>query len=57
MQSLFDQAPNYEQALQGGEDARHLWNALEVWRGTDPEGYFGVLGLWAEKRMKEVRVG
>ncbi|TVY33320.1 hypothetical protein LOCC1_G008119 [Lachnellula occidentalis] len=53
---LFDQAPDYERAIQAGKDARHLWFALREWRGDDSEGYFGDLGLWAEKRMEELRV-
>jgi hypothetical protein len=27
-QVLFDEAPNYERAIQAGKDARHLWFAL-----------------------------
>jgi hypothetical protein len=53
-QALFHQAPNYERAIQAGKDARHLWFALREWRGDDPEGYFGDLGAWAERRMKEL---
>jgi hypothetical protein len=55
-QALFDQAPSYERAIQAGKDARHLWFALRDWRGDDPEGYFGDLGAWAERRMKELGV-
>ena len=51
-QALFDQAPNYEHAVQAGKDARHLWYALRDWRDEDPEVYFGDLGAWAERRMK-----
>ncbi|EJT79705.1 hypothetical protein GGTG_04789 [Gaeumannomyces tritici R3-111a-1] len=53
-QALFNQAPNYERAIQAGKDARHLWFALREWRGEDPEGYFGSLGNWAEMRMREL---
>ncbi|KAL8346133.1 hypothetical protein RB598_000167 [Gaeumannomyces tritici] len=53
-QALFNQAPNYERAIQAGKDARHLWFALREWRGEDPEGYFGNLGNWAEMRMREL---
>lgn len=56
VQALFNQAPNYERAIQAGKDARHLWFALRDWRGDDPEGYFGDLGTWAERRMKELGV-
>jgi hypothetical protein len=52
-QVLFNQAPNYERAVQAGKDARHLWFTLREWRGDDPEGYFGDLGAWAERRMME----
>ena len=38
------------------EDARHLWFALREWPGQDPEWYFGDLGAWAERRMKELGV-
>ena len=56
MQALFNQAPNYERVIQAGKDARHLWFTLREWRGDDPEGYFGDLGAWAERRMKELGV-
>jgi len=52
--ALFNEAPNYERAIRAGEDARHLWFALRDWRGDDPEAYFGDLGAWAERRMKEL---
>jgi len=29
---------------------------LREWRGDDPEGYFGDLGAWAERKMKELGV-
>ncbi|PUU77943.1 3-hydroxybutyryl-CoA dehydratase [Tuber borchii] len=53
---LFNQAPNYKRAIEPGKDARHLWFALREWRDQDPEGYFGDLGAWAERRMKELGV-
>lgn len=56
VQVLFDQAPEFEPAIQAGKDARHLWFALRDWRGENPEGYFGDLGAWAESRMKELGV-
>lgn len=55
-QVLFDLAPNYRHAIQAGKDARHLWFALQEWRGDEPEGYFGDLGTWAEMRIKELGV-
>ncbi|SPQ25208.1 90fc60f7-ab2a-41f3-9cd9-02792d38161e [Thermothielavioides terrestris] len=55
-EALFREAPDYKRAIQAGKDARHLWFALRDWRGDDPEGYFGDLGAWAEKRMKELGV-
>ncbi|XWW98375.1 hypothetical protein V2A60_006375 [Cordyceps javanica] len=55
-EALFNQAPNYERAIQAGKDARHLWFALRDWRGADPEGFFGSLGSWAETRMKDLGV-
>ena len=45
-----------EQSRQAGKDARHLWFAQRDWRGEDPEGSFGALGAWAERRMKELGV-
>ncbi|KAF9516854.1 hypothetical protein BS47DRAFT_1390438 [Hydnum rufescens UP504] len=30
-QALFNQAPNYERAIQAGKDPRHLWFALRNW--------------------------
>lgn len=53
MQVLFERAPNYRDTIRAGKDARHLWFALREWRGDDPEDYFGALGVWAEKRIKE----
>ncbi|KAG6846270.1 hypothetical protein H0H93_014940 [Arthromyces matolae] len=50
--ALFDDVPGYEHAIRAGKDARHLWFALQAWRGEDPEGYFGKLGVWAEGRMR-----
>ncbi|KAE8440664.1 hypothetical protein EG329_006843 [Mollisiaceae sp. DMI_Dod_QoI] len=44
------------QYCKAGKDARHLWFVLREWRGNDPEGYFGDLGAWAERRMKELGV-
>ncbi|KAM3444756.1 hypothetical protein NHJ13734_001106 [Beauveria thailandica] len=55
-EALFNQAPDYERAIQAGKDARHLWFALRDWRGADPERYFGSLGSWAEMRMKDLGV-
>ncbi|KAF8850149.1 hypothetical protein BDZ45DRAFT_603270 [Acephala macrosclerotiorum] len=48
--------PNYERIIQAGKDARHLWFALREWRADDPEGYFGNLGAWAERRVKELGI-
>ncbi|KAM3463499.1 hypothetical protein MY5147_009653 [Beauveria neobassiana] len=53
---LFKQAPDYKSAIRAGKDARHLWFALRDWRGADPESYFGKLGSWAERRMRELGV-
>ncbi|KAI0436238.1 3-hydroxybutyryl-CoA dehydratase [Xylaria telfairii] len=53
---LFDEAPDYKVALEAGKDARHLWFSLRDWRGGDAEEFFGELGAWAEKRMKELGV-
>ena len=55
-EELFKQAPDFKRAIRAGKDARHLWFALRDWRGQDPEGYFGDLGAWAERRMKELGV-
>jgi len=56
VQELFRQAPDYQAAIKAGKDARRLWFALRDWRGDDPEGFFGGLGTWAEKRMDELGV-
>ncbi|KAG6830078.1 hypothetical protein H0H93_014141 [Arthromyces matolae] len=53
---LFDVSPGYEDVIRAGKDARHLWFALQAWRGEDPEGYFGKLGTWAEKKLKDLTV-
>ncbi|KAH9952260.1 3-hydroxybutyryl-CoA dehydratase [Lactifluus volemus] len=55
-QALFNQAPDYKQAIKAGSDVRHIWFALQEWRGANPEDYFGNLGTWAENRMKELGV-
>ena len=39
-----------------GKDARYLWNSIREWRGGDSERFFGELGDWAEKRMKDLGV-
>jgi hypothetical protein len=46
----------FQRAIQAGRDARHFWFALREWRGDDPQRYFGDLGVWAERRMKELGV-
>ncbi|KAI0107227.1 3-hydroxybutyryl-CoA dehydratase [Nemania sp. FL0031] len=53
---LFIQAPSYKQVIQAGSDVRHLWFALQDWRGEEPEGYFGDLGTWANGRLNELGV-
>ncbi|WEW58894.1 hypothetical protein PRK78_004362 [Emydomyces testavorans] len=53
---LFDKAPEYERVIREGKDARHIWFTLRDWREEDPEEYFGNLGAWAERRMKELGV-
>jgi hypothetical protein len=50
----FQQAPKFERAIKAGKDVRYLWFALRAWRGEDPEGYFGKLGEWAERRLKDI---
>lgn len=53
---LYEAAPQYEEVIKAGRDVRHLWFTLRDWRGDDAEGYFGELGAWAEKRIKELGV-
>ncbi|KAL9079297.1 MAG: hypothetical protein Q9157_001820 [Trypethelium eluteriae] len=53
---LYEKAPEYQSTIKAGRDARHLWFALRDWRGDDPEGYFGTLGAWAERRLGELTV-
>ncbi|KAK5996713.1 hypothetical protein PT974_02053 [Cladobotryum mycophilum] len=48
---LFDEAPDYERAIQAGKDARHLWFALRGWQNEEPEQFFSSLRIWAEQRM------
>ncbi|KAK4500572.1 hypothetical protein PRZ48_008761 [Zasmidium cellare] len=50
---LFEQAPDYQKAVQAGIYARHLWFALRDWRGDDPEEYFRRLGAWADETMRK----
>ncbi|KAJ7175738.1 hypothetical protein C8R46DRAFT_1174511 [Mycena filopes] len=52
--TLDELAPSYLPAIKAGKDARHLWFALKAWRGVDPEGYFGELGAWADRRWEEL---
>ncbi|KIK61131.1 hypothetical protein GYMLUDRAFT_73533 [Collybiopsis luxurians FD-317 M1] len=49
---LFAKAPSYHHAIILGKDLRHLWFALRDWRGENPEGYFGELGIWAEEKYR-----
>lgn len=53
-QKLYNEAPDYEIAINAGKDVRHLWFALRDWRGGKSEEFFGELGAWAEERMKEL---
>ncbi|KAI1130650.1 3-hydroxybutyryl-CoA dehydratase [Nemania abortiva] len=53
---LFDEAPDYKVAIETGKDVRHLWFSLRDWRGGNAEEFFGELGAWAGKRMKELGV-
>ncbi len=55
-EGLFDRTPTYEAVIRAGKDARHLWFSLRDWRDNEPERFFGELGAWAEKRMKELEV-
>ncbi|KAG5338672.1 hypothetical protein C0989_006677 [Termitomyces sp. Mn162] len=55
-QVLYKFAPDYEHVIWAGKDARHLWFALRDWQSDDAEDYFGKLGDWAEKRMKELGI-
>lgn len=43
-------------AIAAGKDVRYLWFALRDWHGGDSEEIFCRLGIWAEKRMKELSV-
>jgi len=47
-------APEYIRAIKAGKDVRHIWVAFKSWRGEDAEGYFGALGNWAERRLKDL---
>ena len=51
---LYAEAPDYEGVIRAGVDARYLWFALRGWKGEDPEGFFGGLGEWAERRLGEL---
>ncbi|TID22032.1 3-hydroxybutyryl-CoA dehydratase [Venturia nashicola] len=53
-EELFSEVPESYRAIVAGTDARYLWFALRDWRCNDSEGYFGVLGAWAEVRMEEM---
>ncbi|MCJ1463902.1 hypothetical protein MMC07_002511 [Pseudocyphellaria aurata] len=56
IKKLYTEAPDYEIAIKAGKDVRHLWFALRDWHGGNSEEFFGGLGAWAEKRMKELGV-
>lgn len=56
LRKIYDEAPDYKVAIRAGKDVRYLWFALRDWRGGDSEKFFGGLGAWAEKRMKELGV-
>lgn len=53
-QRLYHHAPDYPNVIRAGKDVRHLWFSLRDWRGEDPEDFFGILGVWAETRMREL---
>ncbi|KAH0580235.1 hypothetical protein H2248_001753 [Termitomyces sp. 'cryptogamus'] len=55
-EALYKFAPEYQHVIRAGKDARHLWFALRSWKGDDAEDFFGKLGDWAEKRMKELGI-
>ncbi|KAL4906354.1 hypothetical protein BDW74DRAFT_177368 [Aspergillus multicolor] len=56
IQRLYNKTPEYKVAIQAGKDIRYLWFKLRDWRGGDSERFFGGLGKWAEKRMRELGV-
>ncbi|CAD6447780.1 9dad758c-46d2-4744-a013-f5a868cf44a7 [Sclerotinia trifoliorum] len=56
IKKLYNEAPDYEIAIRAGKDVRYLWFSLRDWRGGNSEEFFGDLGAWAEKRMKELGV-
>ncbi|EKD17713.1 3-hydroxybutyryl-CoA dehydratase [Drepanopeziza brunnea f. sp. 'multigermtubi' MB_m1] len=56
LKALFTETSDYDRIIQVGKDVHHLWFALRAWRGVDPEGYFGDLGSWVEKRMEELGI-
>lgn len=52
LQALCEQKPSYKRVIQAGKDAHHLWFALQGWLDEQPEEYFGLLGAWAERKMR-----
>ncbi|KAG5749517.1 hypothetical protein H9Q69_008737 [Fusarium xylarioides] len=54
IKKLYHEAPGYETAIQAGKDFRYLWYALRDWRGGNSEEFFGVLGEWAETRIRKL---
>ncbi|KAL8755704.1 MAG: hypothetical protein Q9184_004719 [Pyrenodesmia sp. 2 TL-2023] len=54
IEKLYDETPDYKAAIRAGKDARYLWFALRDWRGGNSEKFFGELGIWAERRIREI---
>ncbi|KAJ7746567.1 hypothetical protein B0H16DRAFT_1375768 [Mycena metata] len=54
-QILSERAPEFISTVSAAKDARHVWFTLKAWRGNNPEGYFGDLGTWADRRYKELK--
>ncbi|EED22309.1 conserved hypothetical protein [Talaromyces stipitatus ATCC 10500] len=56
--TLYDAAPAYETIIREGSDARYLWFALQSrsLHNIEPEIYFGELGIWAKKKLREFGV-
>ncbi|KAF1348661.1 hypothetical protein BDV97DRAFT_377450 [Delphinella strobiligena] len=56
LNKLYHEAPDYGAAIRAGKDVQRLWFELRDWRGGDSEHFFGELGAWAKKRIKELSI-
>ncbi len=53
---MYEHAPYFKCAIRAEKDARHLWFALKMLEGYDPEDFFGEVGAWVERILDEMKL-